>query len=82
MADIIDAQATELEQRDRTPPQEAIDAVSGLIERNLELEQIFENLQPLLYELSVALYGENDEPVTLNKLIEDGVRYIKGDYNA
>lgn len=82
MANIIDAQASIIEEHDRTPPQEAIDAVSGLIERNLELEQIFENLQPLLYELSVALYGDNDAPVTLNKLIEDGVRYIKGEYNA
>lgn len=57
--------------------QEAVDTVSGLIERNLELEDIFENLQPLLYELSVTLYKDNDEPITLNKLINDGVDYLK-----
>lgn len=59
--------------------QEAADAVSGLIERNLELEEIFENLQPLLYELSVALYGDNEETITLSKLITEGVAYIKGE---
>jgi hypothetical protein len=59
--------------------QEAVDTVSGLIERNLELEAIFEALQPLLYELSVALYKDNDETITLNKLIAEGVQYIKGE---
>ena len=59
--------------------QEAKDTVTGLIERNLELEQIFENLQPLLYELSVALYGDKDDPISLGQLIEEGVKYIKGE---
>lgn len=85
MATIIDAEASIIP---NTIPdrfisnevnQEAVDTVSKLIERNLELEAIFENLQPLLYALSVKLYADNDEPVTLNKLIEDGVALLKGD---
>lgn len=59
--------------------QDAHETVSGLIERNLELEEIFENLQPLLYELSVKLYADNNEPIALNKLIEDGVKFLKGE---
>ncbi len=56
---------------------EAHETVSGLIERNLELEDIFEALQPLLYTLSVALYGEdNPEPVALGKLIVDACAYL------
>lgn len=59
--------------------QDAVDTVSSLIERNMELEAIFENLQPLLYELSVKLYADNNETITLNKLIEDGVKFLKGE---
>lgn len=59
--------------------QEAKDTVTGLIERNLELEEIFETLQPLLYELSVKLYADNTDPVGLNTLIEDAVKYLKGE---
>jgi len=57
--------------------QDAVETVSGLIERNLELEQIFENLQPLLYELSVTLYKDNNETITLNKIINDGVDFLR-----
>lgn len=56
--------------------QEAKDTVTGLIERNLELEEIFETLQPLLYALSVAVYGEDASDVSLGKLIEDSVAFI------
>lgn len=56
--------------------QEAIDTVDMLIKRNMELEQIHEMLQPLLYALSVRLYADNDEPVSLSKLIEDAVLWI------
>lgn len=56
--------------------QDAHDTVSGLIERNLELEQIFEALQPLLYTLSVALYGEDTSDVSLAKLVEDSVKML------
>ena len=57
--------------------QEAKDTVSGMIERNLELEQIFETLQPLLFALSVKLYGPGPaETISLDKLINDGVAYL------
>lgn len=62
--------------------QDAHDTVSGLIERNLELEDIFEALQPLLFELSVLLYKDNSDPVSLGKLVEDGVNYLKGVQNV
>jgi len=57
--------------------QEAHDTVSGLIERNLELEQIFEALQPLLYSLSVKLYREDDKDISLQKLVQDSVEWIE-----
>jgi hypothetical protein len=55
--------------------QEAVDTVSRLIERNLELEQINEVLQPLLYALSLRLYTE-DTPISLTQLVEDGIQWI------
>jgi hypothetical protein len=58
--------------------QEAHETVSGLIERNLELEDIFEALQPLLYTLSVALYGDDASDVSLQKLVEDSVKMLTG----
>ena len=57
--------------------QDAHDTVSGLIERNLELEQIFESLQPLLYALSVKLYAEDDKDISLQKLVQDSVQWIE-----
>lgn len=59
--------------------QEAVDTVSGLIERNLELEDIFEALQPLLYALSVKLYGDDSEAVSLGKMVIDAVAYLNPD---
>ena len=56
--------------------QEAHDTVSGLIERNLELEDIFEALQPLLYTLSVALYGDDASDISLQKLVQDSVAML------
>lgn len=58
--------------------QEATDTVTGLIERNIELEEIFQNLQPLLYTISVALYGDDAEPVSLAKLVDDAVKMLTG----
>ena len=55
---------------------EAIDAVDGLITRNFELEDIFEEIQPLLYSLSVKLYGEDSSDVSLSKLVYDAVTWI------
>lgn len=57
---------------------EATDTVTRLLERNIELEEIYDALQPLLYYMSVKLYGDNDEKIPLAKLIEDGVTYLKG----
>lgn len=59
--------------------QEAKDTVTGLIERNLELEEIFDVLQPLFYALSVKLYGDNGETVELGKMVVDAVRYLNPD---
>ena len=56
---------------------EAVDMVDGLIKRNFELEEIFQCLQPLLYELSVTVYGDDDKDVSLAKLMEDSVTWIK-----
>ena len=54
----------------------AIPWVENFIQRNTELEEIFNTIQPLLYELSRALYTD-DQPVALNKLVEDAINYIK-----
>ena len=56
---------------------EAHNTVESLLVALKESQEIMQLLQPLLYELSLALYGENDEPVALTKLIEDGTLYIK-----
>ena len=52
--------------------------IGKMIERNQELEEIFEALQPLLLTLSIALYGEDASDVALNTLIEDALRFING----
>lgn len=62
-----------------TTPIEAKETLDKILERNIELEEIFQVLQPLLYTLSVAVYGEeNDQPVTLAKLVEDSIAVING----
>ncbi len=50
--------------------------VDNFLQRNNELEEIFDVLQPLLAELSMKLYP-TDEPVSLGKMVEDGVKFIK-----
>jgi len=57
---------------------EASEMVDNLIRRNFDLEEIFHDIQPLLYELSVKLYGDNAEDISLQKLIEDSVAFLKG----
>jgi hypothetical protein len=58
---------------------EAALELDRILERNMELEEVMEALQPLLYTLSVALYGEEDDsPIPLNKLIEDACAFING----
>lgn len=61
-----------------TVRQEAKDTVDKLIERNLELEEVFDLLQPLLYSLSVKLYGQDGTDVSLHKLIADSLEHING----
>jgi len=50
-----------------------------LMYRNLEVEQILNQLQPLLYALSVKLYKDNNETITLQKLIEDAIKFLDED---
>jgi len=54
--------------------------VENFIERNTELEAINEILQPLLYELSLKLHPDG-APVSLHKLVEDSIKFIKGEQN-
>lgn len=61
-----------------TAKTDAVDFVDNLLSRNIELEEIFQVLQPLLYELSLILYKDNDEPVSLSKLVAESVEYLKG----
>ena len=56
---------------------EAVNAVDELLQRNVDLEEIYNQLQPLLFALSVKLYGENAETITLQQLIEDSVHWIE-----
>lgn len=56
---------------------EAVSTVDSLIKSNQEFEEIYNIIQPLLYELSVFLYKDNSETISLGKLVEDGVGYFK-----
>lgn len=55
----------------------AVDAVDSLIQRNLELEQILGTLQPLLLELSIKIYKDDDKTISLDQLVADGIEYVK-----
>jgi hypothetical protein len=56
---------------------DAQEALLRLLERKKDLEDMFVVIQPLLYHLSVAIYGEHDlRDVKLAQLIEDGVKFI------
>lgn len=57
---------------------EAVETVDAMIKQVTELQDVMECLQPLLKALSEVLYGEDDSPIALNKLVEDGVNYIQG----
>jgi len=56
--------------------EEAHDVVTELLEKNIELQEIYNCLQPLLYSLSVKLYAEDDNTITLQKLVQDSVEWI------
>lgn len=57
---------------------EAVETVDAMIKQVTELQDVLDCLQPLLKALSEVLYGEDDSPIALNKLVEDGVNYIQG----
>ena len=57
---------------------EAKEILEHILERKQELEDMVQIIQPLLYTISVALYGENDETVPLDKLVFDAVAFING----
>lgn len=56
---------------------EARETVDGMIKAYQELEEIMKVIQPLLYEISVFLYKDDDSEIALAKLVEDGVGYFK-----
>ena len=64
-----------------TAKPEAIEFADKLIKQNQELSDIYAVLQPLLYELSVRLYGEDGSTITLSKLVEDSIKFIKENPN-
>ena len=57
---------------------EAVETVDAMIKQVTELQEVMECLQPLLKALSEVLYGEDDDPIALSKLVSDGVNYIQG----
>jgi hypothetical protein len=57
---------------------EAKQILNNILERKQELEDIYNIIQPLLYTISVALYGENDETIQLQKLVTDAINHING----
>ena len=56
----------------------AAEYVENLLARNIELEEIYDSLQPLLFELSVVLYKEDSATITLDQLVTDSIKLIKG----
>lgn len=58
--------------------QEAVDTLDIILKQNKELSDIYDVIQPLLYAVSVKLYGENAETISLTKLVEDGVAFLAG----
>jgi hypothetical protein len=54
----------------------ASETLDKIIERNMELEEILVALQPLLATISQALYGDDNTPVTLDKLVWDACAMI------
>ena len=46
-----------------------------------EMREVQTVIAPLLYALSVKLYKENNEDVSLAKLVEDSIKLIEGEAN-
>lgn len=50
--------------------------VDQFIARNNELEEIFDVIQPLLYKISIHLYGDDHSPRNLAVLVKEGCEYL------
>ena len=57
---------------------EAKEVLERILERKQELEDMVQIIQPLLYTISLALYGDDDSDVSLDKLVTDAVNFING----
>lgn len=57
---------------------EAKQILNNILERKQELEDIYNIIQPLLYTISVALYGDDSDTVDLHKLVTDAINLING----
>lgn len=55
---------------------EAKEILDRILERKQELEDYVAIVQPLLYTLSMVLYADNNEPVSLQKIINDGIEHL------
>jgi len=62
-----------------TAKEEYRDTLDQLLSENANYTEMFVEIQPLLYELSVKLYKENSKTIQLRKLVEDGIEFIKND---
>lgn len=57
---------------------EAKEILERILERKQELEDMVQVIQPLLYTISVALYGDDNSDISLAKLVQDAVDFING----
>jgi hypothetical protein len=56
---------------------DASNELESILSRALELEDIMTAVQPLLHALSQHLYGDDDQPIPLSKLIEDSINLVR-----
>lgn len=77
MTDIIKLETTNL-----SANKDANDTAQALLSEYMELREIYQAIQPVLFELSEALYGEDDSPIPLEKLIKESIQWIKENKNA
>lgn len=58
-------------------PQEAAESMADqMLNKIQELQDVLNVLQPLLFAVSKALYGESTDTISLAKLVEDGVALL------
>lgn len=58
---------------------EAKEVLDRILERKQELEDMITIIQPLLYTISLALYGDDDSDRSLSELVTDAVNFINGE---